>query len=121
VQSLSLFSFGCCFLNNEIGQVVEERWGSLGQLTVSVASRRAAPSHAHLHAIKDRKRGLTEERSTSSGKESQMDVRKVPCHSLVHHWFFVLMLVTSICLHVTYLCFLEERCALLEGCIFSAS
>lgn len=79
MQSLSLFffSFGCCFLNNEIGQVVEERWGSLGELTVSVASRTAAPSHAHLHAIKDRRRGLTEERSTGSDKESQMDVKKV--------------------------------------------
>ncbi|XP_059461046.1 uncharacterized protein LOC132190161 [Corylus avellana] len=60
----------------KLDEVVEERWGSLGQLTVSLASRRAAPSHAHLHAIKDRKRGLTEERSTGSGKESQMDVKK---------------------------------------------
>jgi hypothetical protein len=106
--SLSIFSLGCCILNNEIGQVVEERWGSLGQLTVSVASCRAAPSHAHLHAIKDRKRGLTEERSTGSGKGSQMDAKKVPCHSLVHSWFFVSMLVTSIFLHVTYLLFSEE-------------
>ncbi|KAB1207024.1 CWF19-like protein 2 [Morella rubra] len=40
--------------------VVEERWGSLGQFAVSVASRTAAPSRAHLHAIRDRKRGLTE-------------------------------------------------------------
>ncbi|GLT61061.1 hypothetical protein SLA2020_337960 [Shorea laevis] len=59
-----------------LDEVVEERWGSLGELTVSVASRRAAPSHAHLHAIKDRQRGLTEERSTGSDKESQMDVKK---------------------------------------------
>ncbi|KAM7522548.1 hypothetical protein LguiA_012450 [Lonicera macranthoides] len=48
----------------KLDSVVEERWGSLGQLAVSVASRRAAHSHAHLHAIKDRKRGQTEEQKT---------------------------------------------------------
>ncbi|CAK9183886.1 unnamed protein product [Ilex paraguariensis] len=43
-----------------LGDVVEERWGSLSQLAVPVASHRAAPSHAHLHAIKNRRRGLTD-------------------------------------------------------------
>ncbi|KAF5199638.1 Cwfj-like family protein [Thalictrum thalictroides] len=43
-------------------EVAEERWGSLGQLTVSVAASRAAPAHAHahFHAIKDRRRGIAE-------------------------------------------------------------
>ncbi|KAG5556239.1 hypothetical protein RHGRI_006744 [Rhododendron griersonianum] len=40
-------------------EVVEERWGSVGQLAVSVAFRTAASSRAHLHAINNRKRGLT--------------------------------------------------------------
>ncbi|GFZ12098.1 CwfJ-like family protein [Actinidia rufa] len=44
-----------------VKEVVQERWGSLGQLAVSVASRTAAPSRAHLHAINNRKKGLTEE------------------------------------------------------------
>ncbi|XP_078437161.1 cwfJ-like family protein [Wolffia australiana] len=41
-------------------EVVEERWGSLGELATSVASRRAAHVHAHQHAIKDRRKGNTE-------------------------------------------------------------
>ncbi|KAF7150452.1 hypothetical protein RHSIM_Rhsim02G0033400 [Rhododendron simsii] len=45
-------------------EVVEERWGSVGQLAVSVASRKAASSRAHLHAIHNRKRGLTGEHQT---------------------------------------------------------
>ncbi|KAF7116455.1 hypothetical protein RHSIM_RhsimUnG0026900 [Rhododendron simsii] len=45
-------------------EVVEERWGSMGQLAVSVASRTAASSRAHLHAINNRKRGLTGEHQT---------------------------------------------------------
>ncbi|GKD14250.1 CWF19-like protein 2 [Tanacetum coccineum] len=39
-----------------LDEVVKERWGSLGKLAFSVASNSAAPSHAHLHAIKDRLR-----------------------------------------------------------------
>lgn len=34
---------------------MEERWGSLGNLTSSVATRRSAHANAHLHAIRDRK------------------------------------------------------------------
>ncbi|KAG5560277.1 hypothetical protein RHGRI_003542 [Rhododendron griersonianum] len=67
-------------------EVVEERWGSVGQLAVSVASRKAASSRAHLHAIHNRKRGLTGEHQTvvedhnekipgkNSGRESMRDV-----------------------------------------------
>ncbi|MCO5584581.1 hypothetical protein L7F22_038512 [Adiantum nelumboides] len=36
--------------------VVEERWGSLADMTVSVSAKRAAHAHAHLHAIRERKR-----------------------------------------------------------------
>ncbi|KAI8009305.1 CWF19-like protein 2 [Camellia lanceoleosa] len=46
-------------------EVVGERWGSLGQLAVSVASRTASPSCAHLHAIKNRNKGLCEEQQTN--------------------------------------------------------
>ncbi|KAK1310857.1 hypothetical protein QJS10_CPA08g00175 [Acorus calamus] len=52
----------------KIDEVVEERWGSLGELAASVASRRAAPTHAHLHAIKDRKRGVAE-KSERNGRD----------------------------------------------------
>ncbi|KAK8954568.1 hypothetical protein KSP39_PZI002796 [Platanthera zijinensis] len=38
-------------------EVVGERWDSLQELATSVAVHRSAPSHAHLHAIKERKRG----------------------------------------------------------------
>lgn len=41
-------------------KVVEERWHSLGQLTASVAASRAAHTRAHLHAIRDRKKGSSE-------------------------------------------------------------
>ncbi|TKV91439.1 hypothetical protein SEVIR_9G096700v4 [Setaria viridis] len=43
----------------KLDEVVEERWGSLGNLAVSVSSSssRAAHSHAHLHAIRGRKSG----------------------------------------------------------------
>ncbi|XP_050269888.1 uncharacterized protein LOC126713964 [Quercus robur] len=59
-----------------LNEVVEERWGSVGQLAVSVASRKAAPSRAHLHAIKDRKRGLTEEQKPGSDDQSERDIEK---------------------------------------------
>ncbi|ERN05698.1 hypothetical protein AMTR_s00006p00220390 [Amborella trichopoda] len=42
----------------KLDAVIEERWGSAGQMAVSLASTKAAPAHAHLHAIKDSKRGL---------------------------------------------------------------
>lgn len=60
----------------KLDEVVEERWGSLGKLAVSVASNSAAPSHAHLHAIKSRIRRQTGEQRTilddqnNIGKES---------------------------------------------------
>ncbi|XP_059632401.1 uncharacterized protein LOC132275045 [Cornus florida] len=61
----------------KLGEVVEERWGSLGQLAVSVSSRSAAPTHAHLHAIKSRKRGQVEEQQTLTdnqhGKVTEKD------------------------------------------------
>lgn len=58
-------------------QVVGERWGSLGELTVSVASNKAAQSRAHLHAIKSRQKGLSEEHQPDSSNQSDMDNKKV--------------------------------------------
>lgn len=60
-------------------EVVGERWGSLGQLTVSVASNKAAQSRAHLHAIKSRKKGLNEDNQPSSNNQSDMDSKKDTC------------------------------------------
>ncbi|KAA8527717.1 hypothetical protein F0562_035414 [Nyssa sinensis] len=55
----------------KLEEVVEERWSSLGQLAVSVASHRAAPARAHLHAIKNRVRGLTEEEQTIADNQNE--------------------------------------------------
>ncbi|XP_051128663.1 uncharacterized protein LOC127249748 [Andrographis paniculata] len=41
----------------QLQEVVEERWGSMGHFAASVASRGVAPTHAHLQAIKSRRRG----------------------------------------------------------------
>lgn len=60
----------------KLDEVVEERWGSLGQLAASVSSRRAAPTHAHLHAIKDRRTGNSEISGTNLDSESNASTRK---------------------------------------------
>ncbi|KAL9317233.1 hypothetical protein ACSQ67_013750 [Phaseolus vulgaris] len=52
-------------------EVVQERWGSLGELTASVASNAAAPARAHLRAIKNRQKGITEENSPDSDKHGR--------------------------------------------------
>ncbi|KAK7390931.1 hypothetical protein VNO78_19143 [Psophocarpus tetragonolobus] len=57
-------------------KVVEERWGSLGELTASVASHAAAPARAHLRAIKNRQRGKTEENSPDSDKHGRNDSKR---------------------------------------------
>lgn len=46
---------------SSLDKVVEERWGSLGQLAVSVSSHKAAPLHAHLHASRNRKNASSED------------------------------------------------------------
>lgn len=58
-------------------QVVEERWGSLGELAVSAASHRPAPSRAHLHAIKNRQRGSTEDCQADAEDQKGRDTHKV--------------------------------------------
>lgn len=58
---------------------MEERWGSLGDLTASLASHAAAPSRAHLRAIKSRKRGLTGEHSQDSDNHGKKDSKRVSC------------------------------------------
>ncbi|KAK2458581.1 zinc finger CCCH domain-containing protein [Trifolium repens] len=57
-------------------EVVGERWGSLGELTASVASKAAAPARAHLRAIKSRQRGVTEENSPDYDKHIRRDSKK---------------------------------------------
>lgn len=42
----------------------------MGQFAASVASHNVAPTHAHLHAIKDRRKGLTKEEHTNIDEES---------------------------------------------------
>ncbi|GMH18850.1 hypothetical protein Nepgr_020691 [Nepenthes gracilis] len=59
-----------------LDKVVEERWGPLGHLAASVASQKAAPSHAHLHSIRSRKMGLTEEHESNSNNQNKRDVGK---------------------------------------------
>ncbi|XP_031382429.1 CWF19-like protein 2 [Punica granatum] len=62
----------------KVEEVVAERWGSLGQLTVSVSSRSVAPSRAHLSAIKSRQRGSAEEPNTAGDEKNENDTRKGP-------------------------------------------
>ncbi|KAJ6826260.1 CWF19-like protein 2 [Iris pallida] len=50
----------------KLDEVVEERWDSLGHLAASVATRTAAPSRAHLRAIKERKMGQIETPETDA-------------------------------------------------------
>ncbi|CAL5207521.1 unnamed protein product [Lathyrus oleraceus] len=57
-------------------EVVGERWGSLGELTASVASKAAAPAWAHLCDIKSRQRRVTEENSLEYEKPIQRDSKR---------------------------------------------
>ncbi|KMT18469.1 hypothetical protein BVRB_2g026120 isoform A [Beta vulgaris subsp. vulgaris] len=59
-----------------VKEVVQERWGSLGDLAVSVTSRRAAAPRAHLHAIKSRKIESGGEVKSDSNDQSQRDTKK---------------------------------------------
>ncbi|KAJ8765166.1 hypothetical protein K2173_011426 [Erythroxylum novogranatense] len=59
-------------------EIVGERWGSLGHLAVSAASGKAAPSRAHLHAIKNRKKGQTEDIKPESDIRNDRDIDQTP-------------------------------------------
>lgn len=72
---------------NLILQVVQERWGSLGHLTVSVASRNAAAPRAHLHAIKSRQMGACEEVKYDTREQSKGNDAKV----IVSYWWHLLI------------------------------
>lgn len=52
------------------GQVVEERWGSMGQFAASMASRDVASTHAHLQAINHRRKGLMKEEKKNLDEEN---------------------------------------------------
>lgn len=59
-----------------LDDIVEERWGSVGQLAVSVASHKAAPARAHLRAINNRRKGLKEDEQTESDGRNQRFSKK---------------------------------------------
>ncbi|PWA70446.1 cwfJ-like family protein [Artemisia annua] len=59
-----------------LDEVVKERWGSLGKLAVSVASNSAAPSHAHLHAIKNRIRQQNRDQPGGQNETERDDSQK---------------------------------------------
>ncbi|XP_058769478.1 uncharacterized protein LOC131643305 [Vicia villosa] len=63
-------------------EVVGERWGSLGELTASVASGAAAPARAHLRAIKSRQRRVAEDNSPDSEKPIQRDSKRDRHHEM---------------------------------------
>lgn len=55
----------------KLDKVVEERWGSLANMTVSVSAKRAAHAHSHLHAIRDRKRNYMASSTAKLEKEAK--------------------------------------------------
>ena len=61
-------------------QVVEERWGSIAEMTANIAGKKVAHSHAHLHAIRDRKHSTgdmkLEERVKEHVKEHDKDIER---------------------------------------------
>ncbi|KAK7280354.1 hypothetical protein RJT34_25417 [Clitoria ternatea] len=57
-------------------EVVQERWGSLGELTTSVASHAAAPARAHIRAIKNRQKGITEDISPDYDRRGRRDSKR---------------------------------------------
>ncbi|XP_050907428.1 uncharacterized protein LOC127120883 isoform X2 [Lathyrus oleraceus] len=63
-------------------EVVGERWGSLGELTASVASGAAAPARAHLRAIRSRQRRVAEDNSPDSEKPIPRDSKRDRHHEM---------------------------------------
>ncbi|KAL3329009.1 hypothetical protein AABB24_036226 [Solanum stoloniferum] len=59
----------------KLDEVAAERWGSLSQLAVSVSSGKAAPTRAHLHAIKQRQ-GVMDDKEAVADKRNQTYARK---------------------------------------------
>ncbi|KAJ6770538.1 hypothetical protein OIU79_021231 [Salix purpurea] len=64
-------------LKTETSIVEEERRGSLGQFAASGASHMAAASCAHLHAVKNRKKGFGEEEDAMGDGQSGRNIGKV--------------------------------------------
>ncbi|ESR34202.1 hypothetical protein CICLE_v10004498mg [Citrus x clementina] len=56
-------------------KALKQRWGSLGQLAIFATSHRDAPSRAHLHAIKNRKSGLTEDCQAGAEDQKEKDTQ----------------------------------------------
>mgnify|MGYP000232205569 CR=1 FL=1 len=57
-------------------QVVEERWGSIAEMTANIAGKKVAHSHAHLHAIRDRKHSTGDMKSEERIKEHDKDIER---------------------------------------------
>ncbi|KAJ4753476.1 CWF19-like protein 2 [Rhynchospora pubera] len=57
----------------KLEEVVGERWSSLGDLAASVVNAQAAPSRAHLRAIRDRKAGQSENPDDAPKKHESRD------------------------------------------------
>ncbi|KAL6532385.1 hypothetical protein OROGR_014355 [Orobanche gracilis] len=57
----------------ELQEVVEERWDSMGHLAASVASQNVAPSHAHLQAIRHRRKGSINEEQKNIDEGNNRD------------------------------------------------
>ncbi|KAL6519941.1 hypothetical protein OROMI_032835 [Orobanche minor] len=57
----------------KLQEVVEERWDSMGHLAASVASENVAPSHAHLQAIRHRRKGSLNEEHKNIDEENNRD------------------------------------------------
>lgn len=65
----------------KLDEVVEERWSSLNHLAVSVASHKAAPTHAHLHAIKSRRQGLKENEIADNPEKGSLEKGPPHCNT----------------------------------------
>ena len=115
---------------------MEERWSSLGELTAAVASHAAAPARAHLRAIKNRQRGITEENSQDSDKHGRRDSKRVSLitdKELFHVSFLFLQRVLCLIIFMVLITFFwnifcytllklanETLAGLLKGCFCSA-
>ncbi|KAH7296367.1 hypothetical protein KP509_26G021200 [Ceratopteris richardii] len=60
----------------QLDKIVEERWGSLAEMTTSVSAKRAAHAHAHIHAIRDRKSSGSWKVEKESSERRSGDIEK---------------------------------------------
>ncbi|KAH7294795.1 hypothetical protein KP509_27G019500 [Ceratopteris richardii] len=58
----------------QLDKIVEERWGSLAEMTASVSAKRAAHAHAHIHAIRGRKSSASWKVEKESSERQPSDI-----------------------------------------------